>query len=73
MESFQCLLSVPLVEDHVHSLSQVVHGAVSRHRRVLLIAGPEGGEAKSTRLRIWEETGTNSLHARLGKQEGIAV
>lgn len=38
--------SVPLIEDHVHSLSQVVHGAVSRHRWVLLVTGPEGGEAK---------------------------
>lgn len=37
----------PLIEDHVHSLGQVVHGAVGGHRRVPLVAGPEEGEAES--------------------------
>lgn len=35
--------SVPLTEDHVHGLGQVIHSAISRHRRVPLITGPEGG------------------------------
>ena len=44
------LFSVPLVEDRVHSLGQVIHGAVGRHRWVLLVAGPEGGDAKARSL-----------------------
>ena len=41
----------PLAEDHVHGLGQVVHRAVGRHRRVLLVAGPEGGEANRPNLK----------------------
>lgn len=32
----------PPVQDHGHSLGQVVHGAICCHRWVPLIAGPEG-------------------------------
>lgn len=41
----------PLAEDHVHGLGQVVHGAVSRHSWVPLIAGPEGRRGKKHTLK----------------------
>lgn len=64
------LYSVPLTEDHVHSLGQVVHSAVSRHRRVPLVAGPEGGEANTHNE---AHPGKNSCHTTVGKQEALAV
>ncbi len=49
MSAALCL--VPLIEDDVHSLGQVVHGAVSSHRWVPLITGPDGRTCKDTRLK----------------------
>lgn len=63
------LHSVSLIEDHVHSLGQVVHSAISRHRWVPLITGPEGGDTKTMHLRT-RRTGRN-IH--LEKQEALAV
>lgn len=58
----------PLIEDHVHSLGQVVHGAIGCHSWVPLITEPEG-EAHGQRREALEEKGTHSDHRVVGKQD----